>query len=316
MAVKIATKGAKPVMKTVEAKKAEPEKKSVISVGKIKAEAEKKAEKKPEKKPEAKVEKLKAVTPEVLPALKSKGSTAVVDPVIEEVRRAYRSFAQTWLDFALKINAVSESEAWKLHAETWSDFCSEEFPDITLGTISKFLRVAKDWGRALLEVRERRPDALLPTYEACYELSVHGDKVPKEELPKLRKDLLECKITRPELSRKLEPYRKPRVTRTHKFDREESKRIEKEIEKEVESRAEAVVDDKKMAHAIDRELASDIDATAVKLHDHVKYLVEHLPLLTSVVEKTTFNVVKLAEDAEKLQGLVEDYLTKIEKISA
>lgn len=327
MAVKIAKKVAvevkKPEVKKpepkakVKEKEEKPEKKSDISVAKIRAEAEAKAEKKAAK-AEAKVEaKTEVKAKAEIVSSKRHVVGDPIDPAVAEVRVAYRSFAQTWLEFALKIHTVSESEAWKSYADTWSDFCAVEFPDLPLGTISKFLRVANDWGKALVEYREKKPDSLLPAYEACYTLSVHGDKLPKEDLPKIRKDLIEHKINKEELLRKLEPYRKVPAIRTHKFDRAESKRIEEEVTRDVTEMSEKVgVDDTRMAEKIDRELASDLNESAGRMLEKVKYIVEHLPLLTSVVEKTTINVVNLAVEAEKMQSLVEDYLTKIEKISA
>lgn len=297
-----------------EAKKKESPSKPIVKAVKVekpaKAEKPLKAVKSDEK--SAKAEVVKA---EVLPAEKK----ASPEGLLGETREAYKSYQRSWFRFAQKVTEVQRSGAWAEGGyDTFKDYCLAEFADITYPTMVKFVKVIESMGPALEKRLTTVPEKALPGYTTCYELLLVQDKLPKDEVPKIRKNVIEGKLTREEVQQAAEPYVKKAEKKAEKNRIAEAKKIDRAVEKDVKATAKGkalqVVAPPEAAKAepvdVEGDLESNVEEQIQQLLERVTYINDNLPLVTSAIEKSSVRVVKLAEALEKLVEYSDKYLDK------
>lgn len=247
--------------------------------------------------------------------LKVESKEAVVVTPAEELRMAaataYTNLQRGWFIFAKKISEIRANETWTEYGyESFKDFCLEEYPDVSFGTISKFISVIESWGTALEQRLLKSPDEPLPCFDACYELTVHAEKLPAEELPKLRKSILERKISRDEVRARLQEFRRkilPEKT---------AKRLDRELKVE---EARAKVEAKAEIASLD--VVQDVrsETGAEQLLARIKLFIENLPALTKTLSEDSPKVIELAEflrdNQERFNESIDAFLTRVEELS-
>lgn len=228
--------------------------------------------------------------------------------LLELARVAYKRIYQSWLDFALILQEIKIKEVWKSEHEDMKSFCEAEFPDMGYSVVVKLLAVAEDWGPAIQAMKKKKPEAILPSYTTCYELTAAKESIKEDELARLRKDILDRKLYQDGLREKLKEIIKKREEKALKREIKEDKKIEKKIErmKTDEDYEESEIDEDEL----DEEVESSLDAQAGELLVHADSLVSNLPVLTSAMKSTTKKIVDLAEKLESLEDIITDYLTK------
>ncbi len=266
-------------------------------------------EEKPAKK--AKAEKPKKTAEKALST--SKVEAVVVDSVslLTEARVAYKAFQVSWFDFAKKLKEIRDAEAW--HASGQEDFtslCREEFPDIPASTISKFIKVVEEFGPAM-EARVKGLKAL-PSYDALYEVAVNEKKIPKEDSMRLRKAVVDCKISVREVREVVRGLVSKKPTK-HAESREEKKKVRREeiglkTEDAEASDEDVEVDEKE-------EITSSIDKNADALLKLVRKLISDIPAITSSMKEGTAKLIELAEAMEELHVQNNEFLDKLETVS-
>lgn len=229
-----------------------------------------------------------------------------------DAKVAYRNFQGSWFQFAKKISEISKTDAWvDVRHESFKAYCLEEFPDMSFGVISKFITVIDSWG-ATLEARVlKSPNEPLPSYDACYDVAIVEDKIPKEELPKLRKSVLDRTITRAEVRERLRDLRKP-----HNIPAKTDRKLDKELAKS-EAQAKKALEDE----AANLELVGDArsEAQAEQLLSRLKLVFDQLPGFTKGLKEASPKVIELAEflrdNNDKYNEAVESLMTRVEQIS-
>lgn len=131
-------------------------------------------------------------------------------PAILELRQAYRELTSKWFHFAMKLRAVYDLGLWKEVNASWSDFCESEFHELSPSTISKFLRVSSEWGSSLTPIAND-PAKKLPSYELCYQLSIRARKISPDVFSRLKRSILDGKITKQQLLDEISPEKEERA---------------------------------------------------------------------------------------------------------
>lgn len=231
-----------------------------------------------------------------------------------EVRAAFRDFANCWFHFAKKIAKVKVDEVWKeLEYDSFKAYCTDEFPTVPFSTICKFTAVVESWGTALEQKMLKTPEDPLPSYDACYEIAAAEDKIPKEELPKLRKSVLDRAITRVEVRERLRSFTNKAASGLLKHEKAKLDKELKVAEKKQKEEAKAITED--LTDVKD----TKADTQAQDLLARAKLLFDNLGPLTKKMTEASPRVVELAEflrdNHEKFATVVDEFLTKVEKIS-
>jgi hypothetical protein len=233
--------------------------------------------------------------------------------LIELARVTYKRIYQSWLDFALVLQEIKIKEVFKKDHEDMKSFCDAEFPDMGYSVICRLLAVAEDWGPAIKAMKTKKPDAILPSYTTCYELTVHKEDIKEDELARLRKDILERKILGEGLRERLKEIIKKREAKGLKKEIKEDKKLERKIERmeRDEDNEEFEIEEEEL----DDEVSASLDKQAKELLVQAQNIKSNLPVLTSAIKTTTKSIVDLAECLESLEDIISDYLTKASKCS-
>jgi hypothetical protein len=251
-----------------------------------------------------------------------KGDTSLLG----ETREAYRNFQFSWFQFAKKVKVVQDTDEWeKAGYENFKEYCLDEFPDVAYTTILKFIKVADSMGQALDQRLIKSPADGLPAFTTCYDFLTHQDRIPKDEVPKIRKAIIEGKLTRHEMMEKVEPFIQKGHAKDDKRRADEAKKIDAAVAGDAKPKAAAskVVPIKPEPAAkaddvldVDGDLATDVDKQVLQLLERVKYLNDNLPIVTAAVTVQSVAVVTLAEALEKLTEHSDKYLDQASAASA
>jgi len=250
-----------------------------------------------------------------------KGDTSLLG----ETREAYRNFQFSWFQFAKKVKTVQDTDEWiKAGYENFKEYCLEEFPDVAYTTILKFIKVVDSMGQALDQRLIKSPSDGLPAFTTCYDFLTHQDRIPKDEVPKIRKAIIEGKLTRHEMMEKVEPFIQKGNAKDDKRRAAEAKKIDAAVASDVKPKSQKVVpikpeqspEAKAEVDALDEDgdLTPDIDKQVLQLLERVTYLNDNLPLITAALTTQSLPVVKLAEALEKLNEHCDKYLDKASEV--
>lgn len=226
----------------------------------------------------------------------------IAEQLRNECRNAYGNFQKSWFEFARIVTEVQQSGAWeKLEFETFKEYCLEEFKDLNYGTIIKFIGImSSKIGKLLTGKIEKEPLTALPAWETCYQLKVSEEKFPKEEVPKLYKDVLERKISVREIRQKIK---------------------EVSFNEGVKAKLVDISDDEvfKNAVIVDAEIDESIDELGIQVNaciEAANLLVNGLPVITSKLVEGTDKTVELAELLyDKLVSVLNAYIDRVEELT-
>lgn len=244
---------------------------------------------------------VKAVVPEIIEVSKTEIQKA--EDLRRGARTAYSRLQKSWFVFAKVVAEIHDSEAWaSVGYASFKEYCVEEFKDLDYTTVSKFVKVVQSWGKVIEKKLEKDPQACLPAWDTCYTLTSSESKFPSDILPKLRKDVLDGKISARTMRQKVKEI-------LEKEDNEKSKAVVDQMESDVEAKTSETKTKIESVKTFD-----EIEAMAEKLIVSTNNICEHLPVLTDSLAEGTRRTVKLAElFHEKLQPAVIKYLDAIEK---
>jgi hypothetical protein len=139
------------------------------------------------------------------------------DGIVElraEAKESYKQFQRSWYEFALAITKMHETESWRaLDFNTFKDYCLADFSDISYSSITKFVKIIKSGVGSSIGTRiKKKKDYVLPSYEACYLLTVSEDVLPKSDVPKIRKGVMDRDISVKELKETIRENKAPAET--------------------------------------------------------------------------------------------------------
>ena len=230
--------------------------------------------------------------------------------LVEEARRHFGQMQRSWFGFAKAVARIKETESFKLTSETFKEFCDKEFPTVNFATIVKFISVTESWGEAIDSRLKKDPHYVLPAYESFYSLTTVESKVSKEELSKLRKAVLDSKLSYHGLREKI----KELAGDYRKKIREEVDSATDKIEQELldDLREEDLDLSEEIVDEIDEDEGEDATQDSVlSCISRVEYLKENLPELRKQVKKSksvSDEVSELAKELEALGEVVKGFL--------
>jgi hypothetical protein len=233
-------------------------------------------------------------------SVKAKGevilaTAEVLDPteMRNRARVAYSDFRKSWVGFANALADIKKTISWKeLDYDSFKDFCVHEFVDVKFSAISKLVAIVEDnWVPALEAKLKADPNALLPSYETCYQLTASQDKLPKAAVPKLRKAVVDGEMTTLDMRKKLKEYGG-------------IKEHEKALP-DVDATSEA------KEKETDVVVKADTDRLAEMLLDRIAFVVEHLGSLCSIT-KGTKAIAALTNKLQEITDPINKFLDHVE----
>jgi hypothetical protein len=260
-------------------------------------------------------------------ALKPKGSKDAENR-LKVAREAYRQMQKNWFIFAKEIREIRDSHDHDIFGvESFQKLCEREFPLASYSTISKFIQIVEKLGDQI-EVRLKKDDYLLPTYETCYQLTTVESKIKTEEYSKLKKQILDEKITVKNFRDKLKDMLGvAKRELSAKIDHETEEYIEKtQRELDEELKADRGWEDEEEADDEDYE-AEDVDldevdvetrsasaseATVVGLSSRIDYLIDNLPEFVEQIDTIDAPVKKLLKKLKELGGVIDETVETLE----
>jgi len=269
-------------------KKATAKKKKVVKKAKVEVDAEVE---------DAEVE------PKKLPAKRSV-PTGMLDAekLRDEARMAYGNFQKSWYEFAKVVAHIHNNDIWTtLGHETFKAYCQEEFRDIGYTTIFKFIQVVNSWGDAIEDRLKKNPHQLLPSYETCYTLTAAQDRFPKAEVPKLRKQVLDGKVTVRDMRERVADLR-------GESNRKDDDAAERKIQKDL---------DNAQPLSVKLSEGDGVDDACDVIEGKVDFLIENLPLFTKALKEPTEKLVALATKIQDVlvEETINPFLDRIGEIA-
>lgn len=235
----------------------------------------------------------------------------------DSARKFYGEMQTSWLLFAKAIMEIRDSRAYKdFDKKSFQQFCIDEYPSMHFTTIMKTIKVAELWGKDLEMKLEKDEAYQLPAYESCYTLLNAKDDIPSPEFQRLRKNILEGKLSYYALRDKLKDVVTAKKRRKVEFKSEEQ--IEEELaaslkEEFGEEEFEILEDDVSPGGEVEKS-----KALCVQLKSRVDYISDNLPTLLGLIETNpdllTTDIVELARSVEDLASKSDNFLTSLEKL--
>jgi hypothetical protein len=260
-------------------------------------------------------------------AIDLKKKEVAIDPkdLRESAKKYYVEMQKSWFLFAKTIKAIRDTDTYKaFEFTTFKDFCVREYPSMHYSTIVKTIRVVEELGGVLEGKLKENPDYQLPAYESCYQLITVEDKIPKPDFVKLRKDIIEGKLSYSTLRDRLKEI-------ISKFFKEEKEKIgtavddiEEELVKDIESDSDDIVvnafeeikDERDSGESVSLEEESDrviLDSVRAKVESLSEALIEMTKDLSS--SDVTDAHVEIGEGLEELVKVINIFLKKLEEVS-
>lgn len=221
----------------------------------------------------------------------------------DTARQAYGNFQKSWYEFAKVVATVSNNEVWTtLGHDSFKAYCAEEFRDFGYPTIVKFIQVVNNWGDAIEDRLKKNPKQVLPSYETCYTLTASQERFPKGEVPKLRKQVLDGKISVADMREKVAEVK---GTADKKSDDATSRKIQKDIEN---------------AAPLSVKLAEGkgVDDAVDLIEGKVDFLIDNIPLVTKALGgEVTEKLVNLATKIQDklMDQVLNDFLDRVADIA-
>jgi hypothetical protein len=258
--------------------------------------------------------------------------------LIDEARKCFGNMQRSWWEFAKSIHRIRKEDAWSKDSlgkedgfDSFKDFCSAEYPSVDVNTIYKFCAVVDEWHDVLESRIKKDPEFRLPAYEACYRLVTAKTEVAKEEISRLRKSLMDAKISYRGLKDQLQTLivkTKRDSAKTVEEAEETVRQLEEDLAKDL-SDDEMNFDDSLFDSEVeedadaeepdfdDEELEEDADSSAASCKARVEYLLENLPIVELSMKKGKIHndIVELMTSLEKLGDVANNFMNKFEEIN-
>lgn len=219
----------------------------------------------------------------------------------DQARNSYLNFQKSWYEFAKVVAKIHDDDVWTaLGYENFKAYCQEEFRDMGYSTIVKFIQVVKSWGKEIEARLKKDPNQFLPSYETCYTLTASEDKFDKAEVPKLRKQVLDGKITVRDMRERVASLKGDVEKRE---DDAAAKRIQKDIDN---------------AQPLSVKLAEGkgVDDALELIDSKVDFLIENLPLITKALKEPTELLVNIATKIQDtlIDETLGEFLDKVGEV--
>lgn len=218
------------------------------------------------------------------------------DGLLELAKNHFSRMQRVWWDFAKVIHKIRETEAYKSKYETFKEYCETEYPSTNYKVILKFCAIAESLGTVIESKLEKDKDYALPAYEACYALTtLNPEAVPKEEIARIKRDVLERKLSWHRL--------RDRVKELIESKRKETKDFVKKSEAEIEE----------LQHKLEQEIDLSDEDEAIYDEAVDEGIVEELDAdepLDDLVSEDFEN--KLSESLGKIEKTAKDLTDQIE----
>lgn len=259
--------------------------------------------------------------------------------LVGEARAQFLNMQNSWWQFAKIIHKIRKTEAFKHVADTFKDYAAREFPSMSYETLTKFCHIVESFEDVIDHRLEKNPDYNLPAYESCYRLTTLKEEVvPKEEISKLKKSVLDGKMTYASLKERIKEIMSRVRESAHKDVEDRADRVEEQLlkdlrddgefykEEEEEWEEEGGVgvkadveveeldeDDDEIGSVTNKNLRTVISALNVR----TMFLKDNLPQLTAGLGKVkiTEELVEFANELVELTELVETFANKLEELS-
>lgn len=259
------------------------------------------------------------------------------EKVLDQARELFSTMQKSWWEFAKLIYSIKEGELFKVKGyETFKDYCEADYTEVNYKTILKFCTIVENWGKHIESKIAKDAEYRIPAYESCYAvISVKEGSLPKEDVDKLKRDVLEKKLSYHRLREKMKELLDSKRKETREFVKKSSediKRLEDDLSSQIDDEeaedteftdsdddAENVFDnfeDSELEDLNPDDFESDDDALLAKVGKYTKDLSESLGVLNDKVHEMKYDkkLRSLAVDLDGLSQTVSDVLTVIEEM--
>ena len=253
-----------------------------------------------------------------------------LEKLVKDAREQFLSMQNSWWSFAKVIHQIRETEAFRAVADTFKDYCSKEFPTMNYETMTKFCSIVASFQDNIDHRIEKDPEYSLPAYESCYRLTtLKSDVVPKEEITKLKKAVLDGKMTYASLKDRIKEVLSKAKDRTIKDIEVRAERVEEQLLKDLGDEGFYGEDDESL---FDDPVTEDVDAEEeeitvisnrnvkaimANISARVSFVRDNLPHLTKSLDdiKISDDLINFAEEIQDSMTIIEDFLNKLEEVS-
>ena len=234
----------------------------------------------------------------------------------DEARRHYGEMQTSWFNFSKTLCRIRDEKVFKDYGKkTLKEFCLDEFPSMHFSTILKLVRISESWGKELESKIETNPAYHLPAYESCYTLVTAETGLPRPEIAKLRRKVLNGDLSYHSLRSKLK-----------EIVAGKEKKISFKSEAEIEAELVDVIKTDDL-DAETEELEKEIGlgsgphllkAKIAQMRTRIEFLDDQVPSLWNELEANpdllTEDVVEVARALEDLTPKINDFLIKLETL--
>lgn len=125
--------------------------------------------------------------------------------LLREAKVNFKQMQRGWWSFARSIHDIKKEKAYEMAGyESFRDYCEKEFPTMNYVTLFKYVAIVEYWQDTIETKMAKDPNFTLPAYETCYSIStLQLDKVSKDNVNKLKKQVIDSKITYSSLREKI-----------------------------------------------------------------------------------------------------------------
>jgi len=245
--------------------------------------------------------------------------------LIVVARNHYGNMARSWWQFAKAVALIKESRSYEVEGhDSFKEWCQKEYPTINEKTLLKLSLIVEEWYEPIENRLEKDEAFKLPAYESCYRIVSAKDRLPAAEVSRLKKELLDEKLSFHTLVEKIKTKAKPK---DNDFSRVHPDVLEKSLVADLSNdELDTDYDDANLDNT-DIEDADDIfemSSSAPKknldlvgrIQARVDYLNDNLPALLDSDDllQAEEQIVKLAESLNTTLDLSEKLFTKLEEI--
>jgi hypothetical protein len=256
------------------------------------------------------------------------------EKLIDKARDAYGSMQRSWWEFAKVVSEIKEKEAYiPMGYHNFKEFCEKEYSSLSYSVIHKFTMIVERWYDAIEGRISKDAEYQLPSYESCYIVgAIKEDAAPKEEISKLRKAILDNKITQQALrdrlkeiiAKKRHEAIDPVITEDYEKSLVEDLADDEELQRQMDDLDDSddetdFLDEPEESEDDDFEIDEDDSESedpASGLRNRVAYLLDNLPAFQSTLKKGKISdeTIELAEELQRLEKVIGKFLDKMENV--
>jgi hypothetical protein len=242
--------------------------------------------------------------------------------LIVVARNHYGNMARSWWQFAKTVALIKESRSYEVDGhESFKEWCLKEYPTINEKTLLKLSLIVEEWYEPIENRLEHDEAFKLPAYESCYRIVSAKDRLPAAEVSRLKKELLDEKLSFHTLVEKIKTKAKPKdndFSRVHPDVLEKAlvaDLSEDELDTGYDTGVDSDIEDADDIFEMSSTPKKSLDLLA-RLQANVDYLNDNLLALldSDDLSQAEDQVVKLAESLNTTLDLSEKLFTKLEEI--